>query len=176
MPKLNLAVFIVFSCLTAHAESIVLVAGGGNGPDGGPALGAKIDHPFATAIDKAGNIYTPEFGGDRIRKIDPKGIITTIAGIGTRSYSGDDGPASKAALNFMHHLSIGPDGNLYVADPGNFCVRKIDLNTGIITTFAGTGKKVFGGDGGPAAKAEFGGIYCIRLDATGEQMHLLDLD
>ncbi|HLX63908.1 MAG TPA: hypothetical protein VKX17_21735 [Planctomycetota bacterium] len=161
---------------TLRAETLVLVAGGGNGPDGGPAIGAKINHPFAASIDKAGNLYTPEFSGNCVRKIDPKGIITTIAGTGAKAYSGDGGPALKSEMNWMHHLIVGPDGNLYVADTGNSCVRKIDLTTGIITTVAGTGKKGFSGDGGPAVKAEFGNIYCISFDAKGERMYLLDLD
>ena len=154
----------------------MLVAGGGTGPDGGPALDAKISKPFAVAIDKVGNIYMPEFGGDTIRKIDTKGVISTIAGTGTKGYSGDGGPAKLAAVNWMHHLMVAPDGNLYVCDTGNFCIRKIDLESGMISTVAGTGKKGFSGDGGPATKATFGGIYCIAFDAKGERMYALDLD
>ena len=162
---------------SARAESVVkLFAGNGNGPDGGPAIGAKLNIPFATAVDKAGNFYIPEFGGDRVRKIDTHGVITTIAGTGTKGHGGDGGPAALASVNWMHHLMVAPDGNLYIADTGNFCVRKIDLLSGIISTVAGTGKKGFSGDGGPATKADFGGVFCIAFDASGEHLYALDLD
>lgn len=161
---------------SVRAETVVLFAGGGTGPDGGPAIGAKLAIPFGTGIDKVGNVYTPEFGGDRIRKIDTKGTITTIAGIGKKGHTGDSGPALLAAVNWMHHLMIAPDGNLYIADTGNFCVRKIDLSSGLISTFAGTGKKGFSGDGGPATKADFGGVFCIAFDRNGERLYALDLD
>ena len=177
MLKFSLACLaLTFITFSLRAETIVLIAGGGSGPDGGPAAGAKINHPFGTGMDKAGNIYIPEFGGDRIRKIDTQGIITTIAGTGTKGHSGDGGPANKAQVNWVHNLIVAPDGNLYIADTGNFCVRKIDLATGLISTFAGTGKKGFSGDGGPAAKAEFGGIYCVAFDAKGDRLLAVDLD
>lgn len=167
---------LILLAISIRAESIVLVAGGGSGPDGGPALSAKLNRPFATAIDREGNIYTPEFAGNCVRKIDGNGNISTFAGSGIKGYAGDNGPAVKAELYWIHHLIIGPDGNLYIADTGNFCVRKVDLGTGVITTVAGNGKRGSSGDGGPAAKAEFGGIYCIAFDAKGERMFLLDLD
>ena len=160
---------------STHAETVVkLFAGGGNGPDGGPAIGAKLNIPFATAVDKAGNFYIPEFGGDCVRKIDTHGIITTIAGTGTKGHTGDGGPAALASVNWMHHLMVAPDGNLYIADTGNFCVRKIDLQSGIISTVAGTGRIGDSGDGGPATKADFSGIYCVAFDASGEHLSALD--
>jgi sugar lactone lactonase YvrE len=170
-------IFLVALLISSvRAETVVLFAGGGSGPDGGPAVGAKISIPFSTGIDKAGNAYTPEFGGDCVRKIDAKGVITTIAGTGTKGHTGDGGPAVKASVNWMHHLMVAPDGNLYIADTGNFCVRKIDLQTGIISTIAGTGSKGFSGDGGPAWEANFGGIYCLAFDSKGEHLFALDLD
>jgi hypothetical protein len=169
-------ILVAFFISSVHSETVVLFAGGGTGPDGGAAAGAKISIPFGTGIDKAGNVYTPEFGGDRVRKIDAKGTISTIAGIGTKGHTGDGGPAVKASVNWMHHLMVAPDGNLYIADTGNFCVRKIDLENGLISTVAGTGKKGFSGDGGPATKADFGGIFCIAFDAKGDRLYALDLD
>src|SRR5262245_43948489 len=78
------AILILFGTVTAsvRAEKIVLVAGGGTGNDGGAAVDAKLDKPFGVAFDKAGNIYIAEMDGNRIRKVDARGIITTIAGTG----------------------------------------------------------------------------------------------
>ncbi len=139
-------------------------------------MSAKVVKPFASGIDKDGNIYLPEFTGDRIRKIDAKGIIATFVGTGKPGHSGDSGPALAAEINWVHQVLVGPDNNLYVADTRNSCVRKIDLATGVISTFAGTGKKGNSGDGGPAAKAEIGNIYCISIDPKCERMVICDLD
>ncbi len=115
--------------------------------------------------------------GLRIRKIDAKtGILTTLAGTGEKGKGGDDGPAAKAQFDAPHHLAVGPNGDVYIADTDNHRVRKIDAKTGIITTIAGTGEKGFAGDGGPAIKAKFGGIYCLAFDAKGEKLYLDDLD
>lgn len=173
---INVCAVLSIVAFSLRAETIVLFAGAGSGPDGGPAVGAKINHPFGTGIDKAGNVYIPEFGGDRIRKIDTKGIITTLAGNGTKGHTGDGGPSEKAEVNWVHNLIVAPDGNLYIADTGNFCMRKIDLATGLISTVAGTGKKGFSGDGGPATKADFGGVYCVACDTKGERLYAVDLD
>ncbi|MEI6232373.1 MAG: hypothetical protein WCT04_04940 [Planctomycetota bacterium] len=175
MSKIALASLLLIAC-SLRAESVVLFAGGGTGPDGGPAIGAKIKIPFAVGFDKVGNAYIPEFGGDHVRKVDTKGVITTISGNGTKGHTGDGGPASAGTVNWMHNLVVGPDGNIYIADTGNFCVRKIDLGTGIISTLAGTGKKGFSGDGGPATQAMFGGVFCVAFDAKGEHLYALDLD
>jgi sugar lactone lactonase YvrE len=92
--------------------------------------------------------------------------MRVLAGTGEPGLSGDGGPASEARFNGPHHLSFGPDGYLYVADTSNFCVRRIDVKTGIITRVAGTGVKGFAGDGGPAGNAQFGGIYAIAFRGT----------
>ena len=135
------------------ADGIInTVAGtGSKGPlgDGGPATQAQVE-PTAVAVDAAGNLYI----GDatfRIRKVDAvSGIITTIAGTGRIGYSGDNGPASQAQLNFVAGLAVGADGTVYVADSNNYVVRQIDVG-GVIKTIAGTGNP-FGYvyDGAPA--------------------------
>jgi DNA-binding beta-propeller fold protein YncE len=114
--------------------------------------------------------------GLRVRKIDAKGILNTIAGTGEKGKGGDDGPALKAEFDGPHHLTVAANGDVYLADTWNNRVRKIDAKTGVITTVAGTGEKGYSGDGGPATKAKFGGIYCLALDAKGEKMYLADLD
>ena len=148
------------------AEKIVLVAGGEG----------KLDGPFGVDFDKSGNKFIVEMIGLRVLKIDDKGALTHIAGTGKKGDGGDGGPADRAEFNGPHSLAVGRDGMVYVADTWNNRVRKIDPKTGMIHAFAGTGKKGFAGDGGPAAKAEFGGVYCIAFDPKGEQMYLADLD
>jgi sugar lactone lactonase YvrE len=153
-----------------------LVAGGGQGSDGTPAALAKLVTPFGVDFDKAGNLYFVEFTGQRVRRIDTRGILTTIAGTGQKGTGGDGGPALRAEFNAMHSLAIAANGDIYLADTWNYRVRKIDAKSGIISTVAGTGQKGFAGDGGPASQAQFGGIYCLAFDLTGERLHLADLD
>ena len=92
-------------------------------------------------------------GGDTVRKVDPHGTITTVAGIGEPGFSGDGGPATKARLDFPNAVAVDREGNLYISDGLNYRIRKVD-NDGIITTFAGTGEAGHSGDGGPATSAK----------------------
>lgn len=161
----------------ASADRVVLVAGGGNGGDGTPATEAKLVLPFGIDFDRSGNMYIVELvGGERVRKVDRKGILTTVAGTGETGSGGDGGPALKAQFNAMHSLAVARSGEVYIADTQNNRVRKLDPKTGIVTAFAGTGKKGFSGDGGPALQAEFGGVYCVALDPKQERLYLADLD
>lgn len=150
-----------------------------------PALGRarlvtdrNLQEPFGVAFDRAGHTYIVEMGGHRISVIDPDGRQRIFAGTGTAGLSGDDGPAARAQFNGPHHILMGPaigrDEQLYVADTGNRCVRRINLRTGIITRVAGTGDKGFAGDGGPARDALFGGIYAIAI--RERTLYLCDLD
>jgi sugar lactone lactonase YvrE len=174
------ACFVVAIALSAtgavRADKLVLVAGGSKDEDGVAATEGKLRGPFAVGFDKAGNTYVAEMIGLRVRKINAKGILTTIAGTGEKGKAGDDGPALKAQFDGPHHLALAANGDVYLADTWNNRVRKIDAKTGVITTIAGTGEKGFSGDGGPATKAKFGGIYCLAFDAKGEKMYLADLD
>jgi streptogramin lyase len=94
------------------------------------------------------------------------GPIDTVAGTGTKGYAGDGGPARKAQLDQPFHCDLF-GSSLYIAEAGNHCVRKVDLSTGIITTVAGTGKKGYSGDGGPATKATFNEPYAVAADRDG---------
>jgi len=106
--------------------------------DGGPAANAQFNQPLQIAFDGAGNLYVLEFA-NRIRKIDTRGMITTLAGNGTAGFSGDGGPATQATFNVGTNdwggLAADSQGNVYLADTANARVRRVDGTTGIITTF-----------------------------------------
>ena len=117
---------------------IELVAGGGDRPLGGPAKGARLYEPFSVAFDKRGNSYICEYKGHRITKVDRAGKISLFAGTGKVGYDGDGGPATLASFNQPHGIVITKDQQMYDDDTRNHCIRKIDLKTNRITTFAGT--------------------------------------
>jgi DNA-binding beta-propeller fold protein YncE len=136
-----------------------------------------VDHdlvePFGVDFDEAGRAYIVQMGGNRVSVLDEKGRLSVLAGTGEKGSSGDDGPAIRAQFNGPHHLLVGPDGRLYVADTFNNCVRRIDLKTGVVSRFAGTGEKGYGGDGGPAVKAAFDGVFNIAFH--GKALYICDL-
>jgi streptogramin lyase len=95
-------------------------------------------------------------------------MIDTVAGTGKAGHAGDGGPAARALLNQPFHCDLDAAGNLYVAEAGSHCVRKVDLKAGTITTVAGTGEKGYAGDGGPATKATLNEPYAVAVDANGD--------
>ena len=119
---------------------IKTIAGGGIGfsGDGGPAVRARFGALGGIAIDGRGNIYVADKGNDRIRRIDPSGIISTVAGNGTPEFSGDGGPATSASLRSPMNIAVDARGNLYIADEINDRIRMVNL-AGVITTVAGGG-------------------------------------
>ncbi len=159
-----------------RAGRLVLVAGGGTGGDGASADRAKLVAPFGTGFDAEGTLFFVEMTGHRVRKIGPDGLVVTVAGSGSVGSGGDGGPAARAELNGPHSLAVARNGDVYVTDTWNNRLRKIDARSGRMTTVAGTGRKGFSGDGGPATEAEFGGIYCLALDEAGQTIDLADLD
>jgi sugar lactone lactonase YvrE len=174
--RLTLATLVaLFLSAAAHAERLVLVAGSGTRTtDSGPATEWKLQAPFGIDFDKDGTAYVVELTGQRVFKIDSKATMTRIAG-GEKGNAGDGGPADKAQFNGMHSLAVSPRG-IFLADTMNNRVRRLDLAAGTIAAFAGTGEKGNSGDGGPAEKARFGGVYCVALDPAGRNLYLVDLD
>jgi sugar lactone lactonase YvrE len=156
---------VVFSMLLAAAA-----------PEGKATLvlGEGLQEPFAVAFDAKGNTYIAEHAGHRVTVLSPSGERRVLAGTGEKGLSGDGGPGPEARFNGPHHLLMGPDGHLYVADTFNNCIRRIDLKTGVVSRVAGTGEKGFSGDGGPALEARFGGIYAIAF--RGNVLYACDLD
>ena len=140
--------------------------GGTFGGDGGSAQAAGLDVPTAIALDKNGNLYVTDRLNNRVRRIDPAGVITTVAGTGKPGFSGDGGPATSAQLDGPDGIAVDGRGNLYVCDYGNRRVRKIHTD-GVITTIAGTGARTTSGDGGPATRAGLTDPSGLALDNTG---------
>jgi RHS repeat-associated protein len=134
--------------------------------DGGPAFSAKINAPRGIAIAPDGSVYIAT-GGHRVRRVDPNGIITTVAGTGTAGFLGDGGPAVDARLHTPEGVAVGPDGALYIADAGNGRVRRVGPD-GRISTFAGGAGGGFPtGDGGPATEANIGAVDGLAFDPDG---------
>jgi len=114
-------------------------------------------------------LYFCDLGNQRIRRLDLKTLRTsTIAGDGQKTYSGDGGPATAAALNMPHELQFDSAGNIYIAERDNHVVRRVDARSGIASTFAGTGIPGFSGDGGPAARAQLRQPHSIAVDPRGK--------
>lgn len=137
----------------------------GSTGDGGPATAATLNGPIDLAVAN-GIEYVGEFGGNRVRKISPTGIITTVAGTGQPGSTGDGGPATAATLAGPTGLAIDAHDNLYVAEGQGNRIRKISTN-GTITTVAGDGQKGSTGDGGPATGARLNAPAGLAVDSSG---------
>lgn len=134
--------------------------------DGSLATGATMSFPLGLARDQVGNLYFTDGNNNRVRRITPSGIISTVAGDGKGRFAGDGGLATLASLNIPSDLAIDFAGNLYIADAGNNRVRRVDLS-GIITTVAGTGADGFSGDGGVATSAMLNFPWAVTVDTSG---------
>jgi sugar lactone lactonase YvrE len=148
---------------------ISTVAGNGNqgySGDGGPATSAQLYAPYGVAVDAAGNLFIADNGNQRIRKVTPGGVISTVAGNGTGGYRGDGGPATSAQLLYPYGVAVDTAGNLFIADTGNNRVRKVTPG-GVISTVAGNGTQGFSGDGGPATSAELHYPEGAAVDTVG---------
>jgi sugar lactone lactonase YvrE len=135
------------------------------GSDGGPAIAAGLAHPRSVAIDAKGNYYISDFNNNCVWKVNPQGIITTLAGTRVPGFSGDGGPASAAQLSGPHGITADKAGVVYIVDSKNNRVRRVGLD-GNIVTIAGNGQSGASGDGGPATAAAVG-PSAVALDAAG---------
>ena len=151
---------------------ITTVAGNGTADysgDGDQATAAELNSPEGVALDNSGDLFIADSSNNAIREVNLKtGIITTIAGDGTADYSGDNGQATAAELNFPNGVAVNTSGDLFVADGDNNVIREVDLKTGIITTVAGNSTAGYSGDGGLATAAELNGPGAIALDSSGD--------
>lgn len=173
-----IAAMAAMAASTLCAERIELVAGGGSrtNTEPLPAIEAQLISPFGVDFDQSGNLFLVEMTGHRLRRLTPDGTLSVIAGTGTAGNSGDGGPGLSARFNGIHNLAIAPNGDVYLADTWNNRVRRFEPRADRVRAVAGNGEKGFGGDGGPAIDAKFGGIYCVSLDPAAEHLYLADLD
>ena len=148
---------------------ITTVAGNGNANfsgDGGMATNALLNYPYDVVLDNLGNLLIADQSNNRIRRVGTNGIITTVVGNGSASYSGDGGVATNAALNYPCGVAMDSSGNVFIADGNNHRIRKVDTN-GIITTVAGNGNNSYSGDGGAATNAALYFPYGVAVDSMG---------
>ena len=132
------------------------------------ATGTQLNQPAAVAADALGNVYIADSGNHMIRRLDVSGQLSTLAGKGVRGYAGDGGVAAQALLDTPKGVAVDGDGNIYVADQGNHCIRKITNSTPpLIYTVAGTGVLGFSGDGGVATAARLYSPTGVAVDGAG---------
>ena len=160
------------------ATGLVLVtcgAGAGFSGDGGDAAAALVNQPSKAIVDPAGNIYLLDQRNQRIRKVDPSGTITTVAGVGTAGFSGDGGAPLAAEFHFPAGanpapgggLALDSQGRLYVSDSINHRIRRIDFAANTIVTIAGTGTAGFAGDDGAAENAQLNFPFDLDFGPDG---------
>ena len=136
--------------------------------DGGPATGATFNQPYSLQVDSNGDVYVVDRLNFVIRKIDgATGVITTVAGTGEAGYGGDGGPGAEAQFREPNDCFLDGKGGLLIADIQDQRIRRLDLATGVITTFAGNGAKERTGDGLPATEASILGARAICMDGAG---------
>ncbi len=152
-------------------QVITTVAGTGEAGysgDGGPATEATMDNIYSLTVDANGDIYIVDRFNAAVRKIDAAtGIITTVAGTGEQGYGGDGGPGPQAQMREPNDCWLDGKGGLLIVDIQDQRVRRLDLNTGIINTFAGDGEKRRTGDGKPATEASLMGPRAVCMDTKG---------
>ena len=153
------------------AARIQTIAGSGTSGfsgDGGPGTQGNLANPFDLAIGPDGELYICDMGNHRVRRLDLQtDTLSTFAGSGEPAYSGDGGPARRAALNQPYELRFDTRGGMYIVEMRNHIVRYVDGETGVVSTVAGSGRPGFAGDGGPAVEAKLDQPHSIELDARG---------
>jgi len=131
-----------------------------------PCYCPNLCQPGGLAVDVEGNLFIADTANNRIRKINPAGIITTVAGSGQFGFSGDGGLATAARLNYPSGVTLDGVGNLFIADNFNHRIRRVSPS-GIISTVAGDGIRGFSGDGGPGTAAQLNFPLGVAVDAEG---------
>lgn len=172
-------VFCLGLCFQARGQGGIVTTVAGNGVaglagDGGPATAASLRFPCGTAVDGSGNVFIADQSNNRIRRVSAGGIITTFVGAGGAPGFGDGGPAASAYLSLPSGVALDASGNLFIADTGDYRIRKVSA-TGTITTVAGSGNYGFSGDGGPATLASLASPRAVAVDGSGN-LFIVDSD
>jgi DNA-binding beta-propeller fold protein YncE len=134
--------------------------------DGGPALKARLNHPCGLAIDSKGNLLIADSWNNCIRRVDPTGVITTVAGTKQPGFGGDGGPAERARLYHPYGIAVAEDGSIWIADRSGNRLRKVRPD-GTIVSIAGQGSAGYEGDAGPPARAKLNRPSGIAVDRAG---------
>jgi streptogramin lyase len=153
--------------LTSYAAGTIETIAGTGKP-------ADVGQPFGVEVGPDGALYICEVQNHRVLRLDLKKELTTVAGNGTKGYSGDGGPATKAQLNEPYEVRFDKAGNMLFVEMKNYIVRKVDRQSGKISTVAGTGELGFAGDGGPATKAQLNIPHSIALDQD-DNIYIADI-
>ncbi len=159
-------------CLDLTTRRTTTIAGNGQraySGDGGPATAAALNMPHEIQFDAAGHLYIAERDNHVVRKVDAKtGVISTFAGTGVAGFSGDGGPANRAQLRQPHSIAVDPGGRLLICDIGNHRIRQVDLSSGIIETYGGTGDRQPTPDSAPVKSAPLNGPRTIAIAPGGD--------
>lgn len=162
--------------LDLKTGSLSTVAGNGQkgyAGDGESAAAAKLNEPYEIRFDKQGDMFFVEMQNHIVRKVDAKTrIISTVAGNGKMGFSGDGGPATKATMKNPHSIAFDNAGRLYICDIGNHRIRRVDLKTGLIETFAGTGERKPTPDGAKISGTPLNGPRALDYDARTNELFL----
>jgi len=140
------------------------------------SAGRALDHPEDVAVSAQGDVFIADTYNNRVLEVTPRGAIRVVAGDGRPGYKGDGGPAARAELNQPAGVAVDAKGNLYIADSANNVIRRVDAQTGVITTVAGDyaadkasdGLGGFSGDGGPATSAQLNDPQGVAVDGAGD--------
>ncbi|HCP12616.1 MAG TPA: hypothetical protein DIT89_09805 [Planctomycetaceae bacterium] len=160
------------------SADVEVVTGGLMASEGGDwkPESSPLTAPFGVAFDRANTMWIVELEGGRVHALSADGVLRQAGGDGSRSYRGDGGPLQQATFDGMHNCAVLPNDDLLIADSWNHCIRRVSAETQTITTIAGTGKRGFSGDDGPATQATFDFVMCITLNPQATIVHIADLN
>jgi sugar lactone lactonase YvrE/predicted secreted protein len=153
--------------VTGYISTIAGTGVAGYNGDGQQATAAQLNSPWGVVVGQDGSVYVADLFNNRVRKVLKSGTISTVAGTGTKAFSGDDGPGIAAELAQPTALAMDPAGDLFIADSDNNRVREVSATSGNIVTLSGTDSEQFSGDGGPANMASLYGPDALFFDAKG---------
>jgi DNA-binding beta-propeller fold protein YncE len=161
----------------SSAKTLSTIAGigvAGYAVDGSPARQASLNNPYGITVGPEQALYICDMDNQVIRKMTPGGNLQTIAGTGRRGYSGDHGPALRAELNEPYEVRFDRQGNMFFVEMKNHLVRRVDAQSGLISTVAGTGQAGFSGDEGAAVQAKLNQPHSIQFGPDGN-LYICDI-